>query len=157
VTGTTELYTMDSLYLYPVPASDQFLEIHGHLHEYSTQYETLVLDPEATSVEISLEGATAGRFLTVHGQLFAGDKVLLSPDVWQPEAEQPFRYRLKMPGAQYGRLIVGVGAYGFEGYDPSLVDVTQRTTIPYTLRIVTRYGEPPGEYTVFLPLVAYGH
>jgi hypothetical protein len=158
ITGTTELHSLDSLYLYPIPAYDLFVETHGHLHEYSTQYEVFMIDPETTSVEVSLEGATAGRFLNVHGQSFAGDKVLLSSDVWQPTAEQPFLYRLKAPGLRYERLIVGVGAYGFEDYDSALLDVTQRATAPYTLRIVSRYdGAPPAEYSIFLPIVSRAH
>ena len=155
VTGTIEMHNMESLYLYPIPTHDLFVEIYGNLHEYSTQYEVFVLDPEASSVEISLEGTTGRRFLNVTGELTDGDKVLLSPDVWQPTAMQPYSYTLRTPGLLYKRLIVAVGAYSFEDYDPALEDVTQRDTIPYTLRIVSRYdGSPPDEHFYFLPLIA---
>ena len=150
--GSTELHTIDSLYLYPIAASDLYVEVHGHLHEYSTQYEVFMLDPQAAEVEVSLVGTTSGRFLNVTGESATGDRTLLSPDVWQPTETPPFSYTLTTPGLQYRRLIVGVGAYSFEGYDPALIDVTQRATIPYTLRIVTRYGPSPN-HIVFLPLV----
>lgn len=156
--GTTQLHTIDSLYLYPVPTYDLFVEIHGHLHEYSTQYEVFMLDPQAAEVEISLEGATSGRFLNVTGEFTAGGRVLLSPDVWQPTAKPPFTYTLTTPGLLYKRLIVGVGAYSFEDYDPALEDVTLRDTISYTLRIITRYDTPaPDQHFIFLPLIARAH
>ncbi len=148
--GSSELHTIDSLYFYPRPSYDVFVEVHGSLHEYSTQYEVFMLDPAAAEVEITLEGPTSGRFLNVTGEYAAGVRVNLSPDVWQVSATPPFSYTLTTPGLLYKRLIVGVGAYGFEAYDPALVDVTQRATIPYTLRIKTRYDPPT---YIFLPVV----
>jgi hypothetical protein len=150
--GSTELHTIDSLYLYPVPTYDLFVEVHGNLHEFSTQYEVFMLDPFADEVEVSLVGKTSGKFLNVTGESATGDRTLLSSDVWQPTATPPFSYTLTTPGQTYKRLIIGVGAYGFEDYDPAFLDVTQRDTTPYTLRIVTRYG-PPLDHIVFLPLV----
>ena len=138
--GGTEFHTIDSVYVYRRPEYDVLAEIYGDLHEYSTHYETFAVDPLADEVGVELVGPTAGRFLTIHGVTASGGVLPLSPDVWQPTATPSTSYVVPVADLGIVRLRVGVGAYAFEAFDLALSDSTQRATIPYTLRMDTRYA-----------------
>lgn len=132
-----ESATLDSLYVHDRPLHDTFVEIHGALHEYSTHYEIVVPDPTATAVEISLVGDTSWRFLTVTGEQADGTKVDLS-DVWNAAAAATTATTAPKPSS-YSRLVIGVGAYGFQPWDPSLTHPALRQTLAYTLRVRSTY------------------
>ena len=131
-------HTIDSLYLLPRATHDVFLAVRGSVHEYSAQYERFDLDGTADSVEITLQAGLPGSFLVVYGVDLLGQKFLISSDVWDPTAAPQSSYTVSNP-AQYEHLVVGVGAHSIEPFSTALVDITQRATTGYTLRIVSRY------------------